>query len=627
LILSYYFFAKGHIPLQGIHIKSIKKYLTVFSVILIVTGCSKKSDERILDLNERLKFSESEYYQTFKNQFSSIDTYSLNQDSFIQYFDTLKYFYSMRDFQPLLVKSFEDKEILFSLISILEKAEDHGLNPEAYHFSDIINEFSQATDTLPNRSRYFLLFNTELLVADAILKYGYHLRYGMVNPKEVLADTYFLPYDDSTKGDLLEPLRQKNIIQYLNDIQPKSKRYIELQEALKQFKKFENLTWTAISPLVAKIEIGTRDASVPLIAEKLIKLEYLDTSKVYIKDPLLYDSLLAVSMKSFQRNNGLNDDGVIGKNTIERLNVSPQQYIDKLKLNLERFRWNDYSDTSAYILINIPDFRLFIIESGKKVFESKVCTGSKRPKNFAERMKIYKKTKKWHDKPDDWETPNMYGQISYLVLNPTWNVPQSIMREEIVYKMKKDSNYLSSHNFKVYRSEEEMNPDSLKISDLLVANVPYRIVQDPGAGNALGKIKFIFNNPFGIYLHDTPNRPPFKLDNRAVSHGCVRVENPIPLAEFLLRDHPKWNIDFLKIEIGMKAENDSIVKVYAAKRESLRKYASLGETTDVILSKKTPVYIDYYTTWVDERGTTQFRADVYDEDKALLEYLIANRLI
>ena len=265
----------------------------------------------------------------------------------------------------------------------------------------------------------------------------------------------------------------------------------------------------------------------------------------------------------------MNDDGVIGKNTVLRLNFSPEQYVNTIKINLERFRWNDYPDTAQYVLVNIPDFRLSIVDKGEKIFESKVCTGSKRPGNFEERMKVYKKSKKWEDKPDDWETPNLYGQLSYLVLNPTWNVPQSIMREEIVYKMKRDSSYLSSHNFKVFLDTLELNPDSIKISDLLVEKVPYKIIQDPGAGNALGKIKFIFNNRFGIYLHDTPNRPPFKYDIRAVSHGCIRVENPLPLAEFLLEGNQKWNIDFVKIEIGMKAASDSIAKEYASKRESL----------------------------------------------------------
>ena len=151
--------------------------------------------------------------------------------------------------------------------------------------------------------------------------------------------------------------------------------------------------------------------------------------------------MLVESIKKFQKYNGLNEDGVIGKNTVERLNITPQQYVDQIKINLERFRWNNYPDTSQYILVNIPDFRLFIVDNGKPIFNTKVCTGSKRPSSYQEQFKKYKKTKRWSDKPDDWETPNMYGKISYLVLNPTWNVPQSIMREEIVYKMKRDSSY------------------------------------------------------------------------------------------------------------------------------------------------------------------------------------------
>jgi murein L,D-transpeptidase YcbB/YkuD len=594
---------------------------------LIAVSCNRGIKDSQKTLNEKFNFSPSEYAVTFRNQLTAIDGNIIKQDSVIQFYDTLKYFYSSKGFQPLFIKSFDDNEFVYSLIPIFEKADEHGLNPEHYHFSSIINEFSQATDTLPNESRYYHLALAELLISDALLKYCNDMRYGVVNPKVLFSDSYFLPYDDSSKGDLLQPLREENLVQYLSHIQPKSKRYRDLKGALKYYNHFKDLNWTLLPLPVIKIEEGLRDASLPGIIEKLIALDYLDTSKNKINNPLLYDSLIAGAVKTFQRNNGLNDDGVIGKNTIERLNTTPQEYINKIKLNLERFRWNNYPDTSEYILVNIPDFRLFIIDNGKINFNTKVCTGSKRPSSYQERFKRYMKTKRWSDKPDDWETPNMYGEISYIVLNPTWNVPQSIMREEIVYKMKRDSSYLKDHNFKVYLNDGEVNPDSITISDLSVERIPYKIIQDPGVGNALGKIKFIFNNPFGIYLHDTPNRPPFSQSNRAVSHGCVRVEQPIPIAEFLLKNNSKWNIDFLKIEIGMKVDNDTIVREYAAKRESLRKYASLGETTDVILSKKTPLYIDYFTAWVDAGGIIQFRADVYDRDKVLSEYLSVKKVL
>jgi L,D-transpeptidase YcbB len=504
---------------------------------------------------------------------------------------------------------------------------EHGLTPEQYHFSSISREFYKAIDTLQNNLRNSHLANTELLVSDAILKYSYHLRYGVVNPKAILSDTYFLPIDDSSKGDLFQPLRQENILKYLNDIQPKSKKYKNLQSALSYYKRFENFEWPATPIPEKKIEVGNENQIIASVINRLIALEYLDTTKVKIKDYTMYDSLLLESVKKFQRVNGLNDDGVIGKNTIERLNTTPLQYLNKIKMNLERFRWNNYSDTSQYILVNIPDFRLYIFDNGKKIFNSKVCTGQKRSSIYESQMKVYKKTKRWKDKPDDWETPNMYGQISYMVLNPTWNVPPSIMREEIAFKLKKDSTYLRDKNFKVYKDGTEIDPMEVQLSELHSDKIPYRIVQDPGAGNALGKIKFMFNNPFGIYLHDTPNRPPFNNSNRAVSHGCVRVEKPLPLAEFLLRNHPSWNIDYLKIEIGQKIEDKSIVSEYYKKRSSLRKNASFGETTDVKLLKKIPLFVDYYTAWVDDDGVINFREDVYNRDKVLLEYLISNKLI
>ena len=197
-------------------------------MIFVSFSCTKKIVEPVKSLNEKLNFDKSEYAEVFKNQFLSMDGYILSQDSILTYFDTLKYFYSLRNFQPLFVKSFEDNDKIFSLIPFLEKVEEHGLNPEQYHFSEIINDFNSAIDTLPNLSRYYLLAMTELLISDAILKYSHHLRYGLVNPKEIFPDTYFLPIDDSSKGDLLQPLREQNLAKYLNDIQPKSKRYLKL---------------------------------------------------------------------------------------------------------------------------------------------------------------------------------------------------------------------------------------------------------------------------------------------------------------------------------------------------------------------------------------------------------------
>ena len=592
-------------------------------MLLFLSACQEKSPQLDSGLNEKLNFSHSDYQELLHASFSSEDSTNINTSA-LHYADTLKYFYSGRNFQPLFVKSFEEKSFIDSLLNILGKADEHGLNPERYHFTQIKEEYYNSTkDNLLNADRYRHLSNTEMLVSDAILKYSYDMRFGVLNPKEIFLDSYYLPISDSSSRDLFQPLNQSRIIQYLYDIQPKNKKYKNLQAALKYFEIFENLEWQKIPAPANKIKLGDRDTLLIQIAKRLSTLGFFDTSKVKINYYTVYDSLFADQIKKFQRANGLIDDGVISKNTIDKLNTTPEEYINKIKVNLERFRWTDYSDTSRYIIVNIPDFKLYVIENGEEVFDIKVCTGRKRYANFDKQYLFYKQSKNWRNKPDDWETPILYGRISHLILNPTWTVPFSIMREEIVSKMRRDSTYLERANFRVFKNGDRINPNEVQLSDFSFNRIPYTIIQDPGAGNALGKIKFMFDNPFGVYLHDTPTRAPFGYANRAVSHGCVRVEKPLRLADYLLANNSKWTTDYLKIEIGSKVDDKSVIEEFKQKRSELRKNSSYGQTTEVKLDKKIPLFVDYYTAWVDQNGVPNFREDVYRKDKIILENLFA----
>ena len=205
-----------------------------------------------------------------------------------------------------------------------------------------------------------------------------------------------------------------------------------------------------------------------------------------------------------------------------------------------------------------------------------------------------------------------------MVLNPTWSVPRSIIQEEIVSGLRKDSLYLKKRNFKVYKSGSRVSLDGLSASDISSSN-RYSIVQDPGAGNALGKIKFMFKNPFGVYLHDTPTRAPFKYVNRAVSHGCMRVEKPMLLAEYLLANNSPWNLDYIKIEIGQKVDDQNKVAEFNSKRNELRKNSSYGVTTEVKFDKIISLFVDYYTVWVDNQGIFNYRDDVYGRDNVLIK--------
>lgn len=580
----------------------LKIYIILFSTISIISffGCDSKTENVEPGLNEKYKFNLSEYENVLRKNIIIPDTLSILFETCGRDLDTIKYFYSTQNFKPIFVKSFESQSFVDSLLYIFGQATEHGLNPETYHYSIIKSEFYQLLiPDVDNNKRYFNLANTELLIADAILKYSMHMRHGVVNPRVIYPDSYFIPVRDSLNKKLFEPFKQNDIIQYLYSIQPKSNKYKKLQTALKRFESLKNIEWMKIPIPNKKIEVGQSFEQLNLVASRLITLGFLDTNQVKIKDFTIYDSLLAEPIKKFQRANGFNGDGAIDKSTIERLNITPDEYVDKIKLTLERFRWIDYSDTARYILVNIPDFKLYAIENGKEKFNITICAGRK----------------------GEWETPNLYSEIAYLVLNPTWSVPKSIIQEEIVSGLRKDSLYLKKRNFKVYKGGQRVSLDGLTSRDLS-SSKQYSIVQDPGAGNALGKIKFMFNNPFGVYLHDTPTRAPFKYVNRAVSHGCMRVEKPIQFAEYLLANNSRWTTDYIKIEIGQKVDDQNIVAEFNSKRSELRKNSSYGVTTEVRFDNKIPLFVDYYTVWVDENGIFNFRDDAYGRDKALKEFFL-----
>jgi len=398
-------------------------FTILFSTITLILffGCDSKTEKFEKGLNDELGFNLSEYENTLQGCFSISDSLNIVFQSLKENLDTIKYFYSTNRYKPIFVKSFESESFIDSLLDIIGNSYQHGLNPERYHYTSIKNEFSESiTPKIENKNRYVHLAYAEMLVANAILNYSSHMRHGVVNPRKLYPDSYFLPVRDSLNKLLFEPLQQNEIIQYLYNIQPKSGKYIKLQAALKRYKSLEEIKWSVISIPAKKIEIGDSFSSINLIANRLTTLGFLDTNKVKLKDFIAYDSSLAEPIKSFQRANGLNDDGVIGKSTIERLNITPKEYTNKIKITLERFRWLDYTDTSKYILVNIPDFMLYAVEKGIEKFNITICTGRK----------------------GEWETPNLYGEISYLVLNPTWSVPRSIIEEEIVSGLRKDSLYL-----------------------------------------------------------------------------------------------------------------------------------------------------------------------------------------
>lgn len=563
-------------------------------IFLFLTNCNKKST---ITFFYKSDFNQELFQQLLNEKFDSLFFDSLS--NLKANLPLIKSFYQNRNFASIFFGELEFYSELDSVLHFFAKANEHGLNPESYHYSELlrIKKFINDT-TLSINERHKFLVETEILLCDGLINYSSHLRKGIFSPKVVYPDFYFFPTNDFYTP--LEPLQHENIIEYLKQIQPRSKRYKDLQAYLKKMESLKELKLSKLPFPKTKIKANDKYDHLSEIIKRLSILEFLDTNFVKVYDNV-YDSNLVPYIKKFQRSFGLIDDGVIGKNTIEKLNLTPYQVINLIKINLERIRWFNYEDTSRYVLVNIPDFNVYLVENGEKKLKMKVCVGMQ----------------------SKWETPVLYSRIDHIILNPTWNVPQSIIQEEIIRELEKDSLYLKKKRFRVFLGKKEIELNDIDFTKLSAKR--YTLIQDPGEINALGKFKIIFDNPFGVYLHDTPSRAPFSYEKRTVSHGCIRLESPLELVEEILKDNSEWNIDYVKIEIGYKVKNRQILNDYLKKRESLMiGNQTTNKSVKIKLNNQIPIFIDYLTAWVDEEGILNLQDDVYQKDKILFELFLKN---
>lgn len=285
---------------------------------------------------------------------------------------------------------------------------------------------------------------------------------------------------------------------------------------------------------------------------------------------ILFTKDLDKAVNDFQERLGLTMNGKLNTKTIIELNKTVEYRIKQILVNLERLRWIPDTIENDYLLVNIPEYKLHIIKNGKLLWETNVIVGKE-----AKRTSVFR------------------GNIARIILNPYWNIPNSIINEEILPKLKRNSNYLSKNNMEVVSSSGKPIDASTINWNKYTENIPYLIRQKPGNENSLGKMKFLFPNNFNIYLHDTPAKELFNQRHRDFSHGCIRVENPKKLALYLLQKNTNWN-------------GEKIDKVLETITE-----------TGIAIKPKMPVYIVYFTAWVDDKNNLNFRNDIYNLDEQL----------
>jgi murein L,D-transpeptidase YcbB/YkuD len=482
----------------------------------------------------------------------------------------LQEFYVNRFYNPAWVNQIVPGNNAFDLLDYIRNVDRQGLQPEDYHLQMIENYLEKIYSSIPVDETDLMLL--DVLLTDAFMLLGSHLYYGKVDPEKAGANWKLQRKDPNLRLDLEleEALIKNKVVQRLNMLAPAHQSYRMMKKELEFFHDLSEQSWPAIlSERV--IKPGDSSQIIPKIRERLNKLRYALSDSISIT----YDEELEIQVKMFQNDWGLNTDGVIGKVTLECLNYPPSRLVDQMKVNMERFRWLPSPSIEKHIVVNIANYRLDLIAGTDTLVSMKAVVGKEARK-----------------------TPVFNGRMTYLVFNPTWTVPNTILQEDVIPELMKGPGYLTKKNMKLIRNDgSELAYNDVNWSTISESNFPYTVRQDPGPGNALGKVKFMFPNEYDVYIHDTPSKSFFARDARAVSSGCIRVEDPFDLAVSLLSDAPEWSPDNI--------------------RNAMR------QTKEQTVYLKTPVDVEviYLTAWIDGKNHVQFRNDVYQNDGKVLEAL------
>ena len=408
----------------------------------------------------------------------------------------------------------------------------------------------------------------ELLLTTTFFKYSKKVYGGIIkNPHNL---DWFIPKNKKNYQVVLDSLvisDNKNISK-----EPVNQYYIKLIEKLRQYRDIQKKGGFPIVITEKKtLKLNQIDSCLPKVKQHLFltkDLQNNDNSQVFTKE-------LELAVINFQKRLGLGENGKIDKQTLLELNKPVDFRINQMMVNLERLRWIPVEMGKEFLLVNIPEFKLHVFENGKEIWLTNIVVGKD-----AKQTSIFK------------------GNISKIILNPYWNVPNSIINEEILPALKRNPSYLTKNNMEVLSGEHIVNASRINWKKY-EKNIPFTIRQKPGRDNALGKMKFLFPNNFSIYLHDTPTKSLFNRTKRDFSHGCIRVENPMKLALYFLKNNKEWN----------QVKIDSIL--------------TTGKEFDISIKPTIPVYIAYFTAWVDNKGNLNFRNDIYDLDAALAKEIFA----
>ena len=470
----------------------------------------------------------------------------------------LRPLYEARGFAPIWSGSADADARAQTVLGVLAHAADEGLDPGDYPCTRLpVHPAAGA-----GAATYDIALSADLV------RYARDVRLGRLAPSSVYRDVELPLQNFDAVGQLASGLKNGSLAQFLAELPPTHPEYTRLRPALAHYRALAAAGgWTNI-PGSTEIKFPD-DQRVSMLARRLA---VEDATLDGIAAPTRED--LDAALRRFQARNGLTVDGRAGKATLAALNVSAQTRVAQIEANMERWRWMPRQFEPRYIEVNVPDESLKLVTEGTTALTSRVIVGRK-------------------GNP----TPILRAQAVAVTANPPWNVPRSIAVKEILPKLRRDPNYLVKENM-ILVNGPPGDPQGRQIDwrKMSAAGFPYQIRQVPGSQNALGSLKLELPNDFNVYLHDTPGKAAFSRDDRALSHGCIRVQQIFPLASLALGGD----------EAAMQMLSAAIAS---------------GTTQKLALREPLPIYVLYWTAMANDDGTVAFRPDLYGRDHRLMDTL------
>lgn len=461
------------------------------------------------------------------------------------------------------------------LLRMLRQVAGDGLDPQDYHLSLIEARMAEwrGTGTVFRGLSLVGLAELDLLLTDAFLRCGVHLQRGRVEAREIHPEWQARVVRADLASLLQTALDLNRVESVLRGLRPPQSGYELLRQGLEEYRQIAARGgWLRVPE--GRLRRGGRGEAVEKLCQRLAAAGDLPTELAQQRH---FDRKVKGALERFQQRHGLEASGRVDSATLAVLNVPVEGRIAQIELNMERWRWLPHDPGIRYVLVRIADFELEVVENGEPVIRMRVIVG-----------KPY------------WRTPIFGSVMTHLEFNPYWYIPRSIAVEEILPLVRQDSTYLSRKRIRVAAGGADtargIVADSIDWNGISEAEFDYLFTQLPGPGNPLGRVKFFFPNPFDVYLHDTPNPELFERSVRDFSHGCIRLEKSLELATYVLGED--WS------------------------QERVEGAVASAENRQVLLPEPLPVYVLYWTAWVDEEGMVQFREDVYDGDGRLREALV-----